>query len=297
MSSATRIFPLLAGLLLPAWGAPATAQSVDLGRGPVPVTVPAGYDPGVPTPLIVLLHGYTSNGAGQDRYMGFGSIADDYRFLLVAPDGTRETAGDRARFWNASEACCNFQGSEVDDVDYLMRLIDQVASEWNVDPLRVHLVGHSNGGFMSYRMAREHPGTIAAIASLAGAEASGTPTPPASPVSILQIHGTDDEVIEYQGGTIGKRDPIRYPSARTTVGRWASWNGCEGAGVGREMRDLDASLPGHETGALVFVAGCAPGGDVALWTISGGGHSPPLSDDFAAQVVEWLLAHPRPARD
>lgn len=35
------------------------AQSIDLGRGELPVTVPEGYDDGTPAPLVVLLHGYT----------------------------------------------------------------------------------------------------------------------------------------------------------------------------------------------------------------------------------------------
>ncbi|MEJ6678995.1 MAG: hypothetical protein QNL34_02550, partial [OM182 bacterium] len=62
------------------------AQSIDLGRGELPITVPAGYSGENPAPLIVLLHGYTSSGAMQDNYMGFSKLADQYGFLLVAPD-------------------------------------------------------------------------------------------------------------------------------------------------------------------------------------------------------------------
>lgn len=64
----------------------ASAQSIDLGRGELPVTVPAGYDANSPAPLIVLLHGYTSSGKMQDSYMGFSKIADDYGFFLAAPE-------------------------------------------------------------------------------------------------------------------------------------------------------------------------------------------------------------------
>ena len=98
----------LAAVLLILFSASIGAQSIDLGRGELPVTVPAGYDANTPAPLIVLLHGYTSSGAGQDSYMGFSDIADDYGFLLVAPDGDKEAGGDENRFWNASSACCNF---------------------------------------------------------------------------------------------------------------------------------------------------------------------------------------------
>lgn len=281
----------LAMLVGPALGGVA-AQTVDLGRGPVPVTVPAGYDAGVPAPLIVQLHGYSSSGEGHDRYTGIGELADAYGFLTVAPDGTREDSDNAWRFWNASSACCNFRGSEVDDVAYLMSLIDEISSRWNVDPVRVFLVGHSNGGFMSYRMAYEHPDRIAAIASLAGATEGGDRPPPPVPVHVLQIHGTDDRVIEYAGGTFGPDDG-RYPGAMTSVRQWARYAGCADEPEAREMRDLDASLPGHETGAMVFEKGCSPGGSATLWTISDGAHSPVFSETYAEQIVEWLLAHPK----
>ncbi len=113
---------------------------------------------------------------------------------------------------------------------------------------------------------------------------------PENPVHILQIHGTNDETIGYQGGDIQDN---RYPSALQSVRRWANYNGCSQNGVGRELRDLEASLPGHESGVLKFEVGCKPGGSAELWTIASGTHVPVLSDTFAAQVVEWLLAHPK----
>ena len=284
-------FSLSAAALVLAAAAPLHGQSVDVGRGEVPVAVPASYDGSTPTPLVVLLHGYGSSGSGHDAYFGLGDLVDDYGFLLATPDGTREAEGEKRRFWNARSACCDLQGSGVDDVGYLLALIDAVSEEWAVDPRRIYLVGHSNGGFMAYRMAYDHPDRIAAIVSLAGASQAGERPPPSEAVHVLQIHGTADDVIRYEGGDI---NDVRYPGARATVAQWARYNGCDRAARGREARDLDASLPGHETGALVYFTGCAPGGRVTLWTISAGGHSPPLSESFAAQVIEWLYAHPKP---
>jgi len=267
-----------------------SAQSIDLGRGELPLTVPAGYDADTPAPLIVLLHGYTSSGAGQDSYMGFSKIANEYGFLLVAPDGDKEGAGDMNRFWNASPACCNFQGSDVDDSAYVLNIINTVKADYNIDESRVYLIGHSNGGFMSYRAAYDHSSTIAAIASLAGANNFDFSMAPVDPVHILQIHGTADGTIAYEGDDIGG---TRYPSALESVSQWAEFNGCASQGADRELRDLEATIDGHESSVLSFKVGCKTGGSSELWTIDGGSHVPSLSSTFSQQVVEWLYAHPK----
>ena len=280
---------LLLTLLLLMTPATAAAQTIDAGRGEVPVHVPASYDRDTPAPLILLLHGYTASGAQQDAYFNLSSLVDDYGFILVAPDGTEEASERRSRFWNASSSCCNFFGSDVDDVAYLTRLIDAVKADYAIDDSRIALFGHSNGGFMSYRMAHDRSGIISAIASLAGADQGGSPT---NPVHVLQIHGTADTVIAYDGGSF--RGGERHPSAREDVEAWAAHNGCAATGVDTGTLDLDRGLDGLETEVTRYTSGCKAGGSAELWTINGGGHGPAVSDHFSRLVVEWLLAHPKP---
>jgi|TARA_B100000315_G_C14477715_1_gene541416 polyhydroxybutyrate depolymerase len=267
----------------------AVAQTIDAGRGELPVHVPAGYDSGTPAPLILLLHGYTASGAQQDAYFNLSGLVDDYGFILVAPDGTEEASERRSRFWNASSSCCNFFGSDVDDVAYLTRLIDAVKAEYAIDDSRIALFGHSNGGFMSYRMAHDRSGIISAMASLAGADQSGSPE---NPVHVLQIHGTADTVIAYEGGTFRGGDT--HPGAKASVEAWAGHNGCSGEGVDTGTLDLDQGLDGLETDVTRYTSGCRAGGAAELWTINEGGHGPAVSDHFSRLVVEWLLAHPKP---
>ena len=141
---------------------------IDLGRGPVTVHVPPSYDPDVPMPLVMLLHGLNPwGGQGLEDYWQFTPLADQFGFLYLYPDGTVDSGGNR--FWNATDACCDFDGTGVDDSGYLRDLMDEIELQLNVDPRRVYVGGHSNGGFMSYRMACDHAETIAAIMSLAGA--------------------------------------------------------------------------------------------------------------------------------
>lgn len=222
--------------------------------------------------------------------MGISKLADSYGFLFVAPDGNREPGGDQNRFWNATAACCDFFKTNVDDSAYVQAIIDKVKSDYNVDPARIFLIGHSNGGFMSYRAAYDHSDTIAAIASLAGATLLEAGEAPANPVHILQIHGTADGTIAYNGDQIQGN---RYPSAMETAQRWASYNGCSNTGSSRELRDLESTIEGHESSVIAFKQGCKAGGSSELWTIANGSHVPNLSDSFGQQVVEWLYAHPK----
>lgn len=268
----------------------ALAQTINAGRGDLPLTVPASYSTSTTVPLVILLHGYGSSGSGQDTYMKFSALVNQYGFLFVAPDGNQETAGQKNRFWNASKACCDFFATAADDSAYVLAIINAVKAGYKVDPERVYLIGHSNGGFMSYRAAWDHSNTIAAIASLAGAAATDVEPAPAHPVHVLQIHGTDDSTIAYAGADI--RGNI-YPSAEETVKRWAGYNGCSTEGTTTAMLDLEKAIEGLESTVTRFDQGCKVGGSSELWTIAGGSHIPSISDHFSRGVIEWLLAHPK----
>ena len=280
---------VLAALL--AGSGAATAQTVDAGRGALPVTVPAGYTGDASAPLIILLHTYGRTGAVQDEYMGLSALADAYGFISVAPDGTPSAAENNPRFWNASAACCNWEGEELDDSAYIMGIIAAVKAQYNIDERRVFIIGHSNGAFMAHRLAHDHSGAIAAIASFAGADQTVERPTPAHPVHVLQIHGDADSAIAYDGGEIQGQS---YPSARQSVENWAARNGCAAKGADTGTLDLVSTLPSIDTTVSRYTSGCKPGGSAELWTIEGGEHVPELSEHFTRLTVEWLLAHPKP---
>lgn len=260
------------------------------GTRPVSVHVPPGYNPSTPAPLLIMLHGYTATGQLEESYLKLTALSDARGFLYAHPDGTVDGIGNH--FWNATDACCDLGGTGVDDSTYISTLIDQIKARFSVDAKRVFLVGHSNGAFMSYRMACDHADQIAAIASLAGAMYTDTSKcKPSGPVSILEIHGTADATIVYTGGAIQGHD---YPSAQTTVTDWATFDTCTPTpDTTAPAIDLDSSLPGNET-TVSKHPGCKPGGAAELWSITGGAHIPTLSATFSSSIVDWLLAHPKP---
>jgi len=256
---------------------------------PYDVTIPPAYDGGTALPMVVLLHGYSADAASQDLYFGLSALARQRGFFVVLPNGTRNAS--LLRFWNATDACCAF-GADVDDVAYLTAVMDDMQRRFRIDPKRVYFAGHSNGGFMSHRMACERADRIAAIASLAGAvwkdESKCTPS---QPVSVLQVHGTLDSVILYGGGF---NAAFEYPGAVETVATWAAKNGCASTTTTLSPDlDLVSDLLGDETTRLAH-DGCPSGGAAELWRLSGASHLPTFNASWAATMVDWLFAHPKP---
>jgi len=251
--------------------------------------IPASYSKDSSIPLVVLLHGYGSTGAQQESYMKFESVAEKNKFILVYPDGTIDSVG--RRFWNATDACCSFF-SQVDDDAYLLAILKEMESRYSIDAKRIYFVGHSNGGFMSYRMACRHPDRIAAIASLAGASFyKETDCGAKSSVSVLQVHGTKDETILYEGGQILGNS---YPSAFASASQWATVNQCTQNAVSRSTKlDLEGNIAGDETSIKAWT-NCQNSSEVELWTVENATHIPTLSSTFATKIWEFFAAHPKP---
>jgi polyhydroxybutyrate depolymerase len=261
------------------------------GDRPVEINVPPSYKPGTPMPLVLMLHGYSATADLEELYLQITPVSNLRGFIYARANGTVDKDGQQ--FWNATDACCNLYGSTVDDSSYLSSVITEIEAAYTIDPKQVYLFGHSNGGFMSYRMACDHADQVTAIVSLAGAMWEDTSKcNPSHPVSILEIHGTADTTIAYNGGTIGTTS---FPSAPTTVSDWVTFDDCSTTpDTSSPPLDLDSSLPGAETTVTKYGTGCKPGGHAELWTITGGMHIPNITPSFTTDAIQFLYDHPRP---
>jgi polyhydroxybutyrate depolymerase len=257
------------------------------GERPAKVVLPADYSPADPHPLLMLLHGYSATGEVQDLYLDLSPRAAAKGIITIIPNGTRDGTG--MQFWNASPGwCCDFGMSGIDDAGYLLGLIAEAQARYNIDPARIYLIGHSNGGFMSYKLACEHADVFAAISVIAGAvPLDRADCAPSESVSVLHVHGTSDTVILFSG------TPGQYPSAGTSVARWAAHDGCELLGSSQEAAlDYDRGVLGDETHPMPH-PGCEPGRDVVLWQMQGSTHVPLFAEPFIPAVLDWFLAHPK----
>jgi polyhydroxybutyrate depolymerase len=257
---------------------------------PYDIMVPAKH--AAQAPLVVVLHGYSSNGLRQAEYLHLPELVEEKGFYLAMPSGTRDPKG--YRFWNATDACCNFWQAPVDDVGYLRAVIEDARQRYPIDAKRIFVVGHSNGGFMAHRVACDLSLRVAAIVSLAGPMVRDPARcVPVAPVSVLHIQGDADASIHLAGGVIGDGAPP-YPGTRDTVQAWARKNGCAAkTSLAGAPLDLDDAAEGLETSRERFDA-CPRSGEVELWMMHGSGHEPHVSTDFARAIWEFLEAHPKP---
>jgi polyhydroxybutyrate depolymerase len=267
---------------------------------PYSFRAPAKLDPARSYPLVVALHGLGSRGEDFARYFAIDQLVDEQGFLAAFPDGTVGGSPPwRRRFWNATDICCDFAGTGVDDVAYLDDVIADMSARFRVDPKRIFLVGHSNGGYMSYRFACDRASRVAAIVSSAGAMwTDRARCRPSEPVAVLEIHSTDDDIVPYEGGPL-RASTATLKSARATVEDWVAFDGCGGApdtsAPPRDLIDGEWPPPGPGGTAETTIdrwTGCR---GVELWTVHGGVHSPRFRQPALARALgSWLLSHPRP---
>jgi len=235
------------------------------------VHVPPQYQQTRPAPLVILLHGGNGSGAKMEQMTGFDTVADREGLVAVYPDGTGPL-----KTWNGGICCGYAVENNVDDVGFIMALLDHLENTLCLDCRRVFVTGASNGAFMAHRLGCEAPNRIAAIAPVAGQEGSPTCSP-VRPVAVMQIHGTLDAHAPWNGGEGCGFAGIVFPSVPDTMEGWRMRNSCQ-ATVHRLLEEGDGECDSYDD--------CAPGGETVLCAIVGGGHSWPGGEAPPADQTE-----------
>ena len=255
-------------------------QSITINSGGIDrdffLYVPDIYDANTPAPLVFCFHGYGSSASVNLSYTGFRAVADTAGFILIHPQGTLDATG--TPHWNVGWGL-----SSVDDVGFTQDMIDYVDNNYNLNSERVYSTGMSNGGFMSYVLACELSNEIAAIASVTGSMSPPTASgcSPSHPTPVLQIHGTDDPTVPYEGAIFaqGIDDVLAY---------WIGYNNCDLSPSQTPIPDINS---GDGTTVDHFVYGNGTNGTtVELFKVYNGGHDWPGAFgnyDISSNIEIW----------
>lgn len=260
--------------------------------------VPSSLDADAAVPLVVALHGGLGSGDQFIENAHWREVAEQGGFVLVAPDGLMLGALE-IRTWNGGDDyCCGpAQAEGVDDVGFVLAVIEDVATELSIDSDRVFATGHSNGAILSYRLACEAADVFAAIAPYAGSLGVDE-CDPSRPVSVLHLHGDADLSHPIQGG-VGENSVVgvEFNSAFESVDRWVGFNGCSGQPVVAVDQVLDVSnwescdTPAVVTLAVIIGGSHAwPGGVRVLPEVLG---EPSQDIDASSYIWEFFLQHGR----
>jgi polyhydroxybutyrate depolymerase len=260
------------------------------------VHIPPGFDPTLPTPVVLVFHGGGGNAKNGVRMTGFNALADAEHFIVVYPNGSGRFKNTLLT-WNGGDCCGYAVEKNVDDVGFVRALLSDLSAVVNVDQQRIYATGMSNGAIMSYRLACELSDLIAAIGPVAATQ-NLAECEPKRPVPVLHIHGDSDQHAPYAGG-VGAKSLVGVPFASVdeTIAFWVQNNRCE----------LTPQVA--QTGNIRHTVynGCQQNATVELYTVLGGGHTwpggrpgRPGADDptmelDATQVIwKFFAAHPKP---
>jgi len=199
------------------------------------VEAPSDENPSHPLPLVIDLHGYSETAAIQADFTKLGSYGATKGFITVTPQ-----VNETVQHWITTP------GSS--DQQFLIALIGHLENTLCVNSRRVYVAGYSNGAFMASALACSDASKIAAVATVAGIEATSR-CHPSRRVPVIAFHGTSDPFVPYGGGIGPAAKKLPAPNGNGTIGshlnskidqgiqqndlpipveeaRWAARNGC-----------------------------------------------------------------------
>jgi len=228
------------------------------------------------------LHGYGSDAIEQMNYTNFNNLANtkENNFILIHPQGAplNTALTSSSSHWNSGGWTI---GSTVDDVDFIDTIISLVSQKYNLNQNRIYSTGMSNGGFMSYHLACNLSSKIAAVASVTGSMSSETyeSCNPDHPTSILQVHGSIDVTVPFQGNSaLGMR------SINDVMDYWKLYNACDvdSASIIIDYFDIEIAVQ-HDT-----YSNCLNDVHVELYKIEGMGHTWPYKGRYGISATEII---------
>ncbi len=217
---------------------------------------PLSYQADHPMPLVIALHGSGDQGKNMAEQTALSKLADQKGFIVVYPDGLNKK-------WNVSRR------APENNVTFVHALIAHLKQVRAIDAKRIYAAGLSNGGILVQELACEDPSEIAAVATVA----ASLPTTfqgkcqNHTPVSLMMINGTKDEVVRWEGGdllTAQAGHPLSIQSVPEVIDFWRHHDACAETAQVENRSDNRVEISNYQN--------CAAGAEVTLVALNGAGH-------------------------
>lgn len=233
------------------------------------IHIPPTYTSLSSIPLVIALHGGGHNADTMEYISNLSLKADSSNFIVVYPNG-RSFLG--LRTWNAGTCCGPAVTYNVDDVGFIMKMLNKLKSQYNIDTNRIYVTGASNGGMLAYRLACEKGHLFAAIAPVATTMVTTISCTPLRTVPILHIHSLPDTRVPYTGGYGTGYAGVYMPPIDSVMDVWANIDSCQGTW----------NVVFNHNGVVgKGWSNCSNCSEVYVYTTSDGGHSWPGGNQTA----------------
>jgi polyhydroxybutyrate depolymerase len=197
-----------------------------------------------PVTLVLGFHAGAEDAVGFEDLTHFDALASTAGFLSASPNACNG-------IWDYTLGL-----SPVADEDFIKQVIRQLKTEYSIS--KIFVTGLSSGSWMAYRLACDLSSEITAIASVAGTTILSDTCKPTHAISILEMHGTNDQELPYDGG-----GPFHASRVDGVIAEWTMLDGCTGA----------PAVTQHGITITSIWSGCHDGAVVRLDKVVGGKHT------------------------
>ena len=239
--------------------------------------LPSDYTDNESYPLVVDMHGYTGTNYNMYNYSDWDRISEEHDVIIAYPQGHENS-------WNAGWCCGVAHDIGIDDVGFILQMVEQISTNFSINDSKIYASGHSNGCAMTQKLANEAShifaaGGCMALYLLEDADPSFSPTP------IIEVHGILDVVIPYSNShsssVIFDNSLVGDEGAMKNIATWAEMNGC--SGILPEMIEeySDYSIQGYTN--------CDENVEVQLVTLHLADHNPyPSANPTGIQTTQMV---------
>ena len=179
-----------------------------------------------PHPAILSLHGGGGSAMIQASTSLLNKFAQAEKIYVVYLEGT-----GAIQTFNAGSCCGSAQTQNVDDVLYVRTVLDDIETNYNVNPAKIFATGFSNGSMMSHRLACAVADRIAAIAAVSGGSGQFDKAlnqyyacNSTRPIPVLHIHAANDRNYPFAGGVGDGISSTNFYPIDATISDWIGRN-------------------------------------------------------------------------